>query len=362
MRYASLDILRTLAICVMVVVHFEENLSGKLSPIAGLGAPLFAFLSGMSYRLWVNGQESRGRSAEEISKVSIRRGLFVFGVGFAFNILVWMPADTFNWDVLTFIGAALVVLNVARRMPLSVVVFAAMVCLLLSPVLRALSDYHSYWLNAYYEGDLTLIDVLRGFLSTGYFPVFPWLTYSLAGLVTASLLFRTDGEPPPPIRHVALLGCALMLCSFLAIRLRPWLPEWASRHLLQGWTMYPPTLEYVSGTLGMALLLFSALHAAIDRRTPWKLLAGPLNVAQSMSGYAFTIYVAHHLVHLWPLWIVALAEGEEPTYYWREAMSTAWSLPLALLFLVGCLATMSILGPRRSYGIESCMRWLCDEP
>ena len=60
MRYSSIDILRTFAIFVMVLVHFGENLSGYTSPFTGFGAPLFAFLSGVSYRLWMIGQESRG--------------------------------------------------------------------------------------------------------------------------------------------------------------------------------------------------------------------------------------------------------------------------------------------------------------
>ena len=125
MRYSSIDVLRTFAIFVMVLVHFGENLSGYNSPISGFGAPLFTLLSGVSYRLWVLGQTARGVSELEISKVSIRRGLFVFGLGFAFNLLVWLPKDIFNWDVLTFIGAALLLLNVARRIPLSISVLAA---------------------------------------------------------------------------------------------------------------------------------------------------------------------------------------------------------------------------------------------
>ncbi len=41
MRYASIDILRTIALVVMVLVHFSDNLAGAVLPIAGFGAPLF---------------------------------------------------------------------------------------------------------------------------------------------------------------------------------------------------------------------------------------------------------------------------------------------------------------------------------
>ena len=64
MRLLSIDILRTVAIGMMVLVHFVENLSAGYGlptldatiterpwwlPM-GLAAPLFALLSGVSYR------------------------------------------------------------------------------------------------------------------------------------------------------------------------------------------------------------------------------------------------------------------------------------------------------------------------
>ena len=109
-RLASIDLLRTVAIVTMVLVHFTENLSGYTPPFAGLGAPLFVFLSGVSYFLWSNALVARGQADSAIERISVRRGLFIFGAGFAFNLFVWLPEDIFNWDVLTFIGSALVLL------------------------------------------------------------------------------------------------------------------------------------------------------------------------------------------------------------------------------------------------------------
>ncbi|MCO6454387.1 MAG: DUF1624 domain-containing protein [Pirellulaceae bacterium] len=360
MRYSSIDILRTLAIAVMVIVHFEENLSGYIPPIAGLGAPLFAFLSGMSYRLWVQGQEARQASDEDISKVSIRRGLFVFGVGFAFNILVWLPEDTFNWDVLTFIGAALLLLNQVRHLPLLIPILIGILSLLLSPALRALADWPDYWVEGYFDPDMTLSDVLVGFLVTGYFPMFPWITFSLAGFVTASLIMRPADEPPPPLRPPLLLGAALVTVSAIAVLLTPYLPPPLTRYLVEGWSMYPPTVPYVAGTLGMALILVAGCSLAIDRNPRSARYGRALEVAKMFSRHAFTIYLVHHFVHIWPLWIYAVIQGQEPTAYWKNALPTTVSLPLALLFLLACYLVLRRLGPDSRYGVESWMRWLCD--
>ncbi len=360
MRYPSIDILRTIAIFVMVFVHFGENLSGYSLPVAGLGAPLFAFLSGVSYRLWVIGQESRGKSDLDISKVSARRGLFVIGVGFAFNIFVWLPEDTFNWDVLTFVGAALLVLNFARRLPPSLSVLVSVIALLISPILRAMADYDAYWVNGYFEADLTLSDVWIGFLATGYFPIFPWIAYSLTGLVTASLVFRESPEDRPAKWSPAILGGALMAISGIALAARRYLSNTMSTHVLRGWTMFPPTIEYVLATAGMALFLFGVLHLWVDQNPNRRRFEGVLNITKSFSRYSLTIYVLHHVVHLWPLWIYGLATGNEPTHFWRIAMPTSISLPLAFLFLLCCYLWFCWRGPDERRGIESWMRWLCD--
>lgn len=369
MRYPSIDILRMVAIFIMVIVHFVENLAGYTPKFYGLGAPLFAMLSGVSYRLWVNGQWARGKSEQEISKVSVRRGLFVIVLGFAFNILVWLPEDTFNWDVLTFIGAALLVLNFARRLPLSISVVVAIVSILASPLLRGLADYPAYWTNGYFDPDLTLTDLLVGFTTTGYFPFFPWIAYSLTGFVTASLLFPESPagdaadleEPPPSCWPAVACGGALLTTAGLLILVRPYLPTVISQKLLGGWTMFPPTIEYVLATIGLALLLFGFAHQWVDRNPAALKYTGLLNIAKTFSRYSLTIYVLHHVVHLWPLWVYGVAMGVEPTYFWQQVMSVPEAFGLSLAFLAACYVLFNRIGPNERHGIESWMRWLCDD-
>ncbi|MFN7333358.1 MAG: heparan-alpha-glucosaminide N-acetyltransferase domain-containing protein [Pirellula sp.] len=378
MRYSSIDCLKTIAIVVMVLVHFAENLSGVQLPITGLGAPLFTFLSGLSYRLWVNGLEAKGTSEEEISKRSIRRGLFVFAVGFAFNIFVWLPEDTFNWDVLTMIGFAVLVLNGLRRLPVVISIFLAFGIIFISPMLRGMADYEAYWVNNYFEVDLTLPDVLIGFLVTGFIPIFPWISYSIAGLVTGTILFReqSDGSSSKSVDADSgwdafvsklnskgwlpvLTGGALIGFSGALLAVRPYLPKVLSTHFLEGWHMFPPTIEYVMATIGMASLLFGLTHIWIDRNRTRFFTDGMLDITKTFSQYSFTIYVVHHMVHLWPLWIYGYIMEHEK-YYWQEAMGLGWSLPLAVLFLVVCYFVLRRIGPDRRLGIEGWMRWLCD--
>lgn len=363
MRYPSIDILRTFAICVMVLVHFGENLSGFHSPITGFGAPLFAFLAGVSYCLWSRAQAAGGRSGPEISRISVRRALFVFGTGFAFNILVWLPEDVFNWDVLTCIGASLLFLTVARNLPSGALTAITVASLLASPVLREMVDYAAYWQNGWFDPDMTLPDVIIGFLVTGYFPFFPWIVFPLAGFQAGAMLLADPGVSSgsrSSAWSLVTTGGILFAGSMLLLGLGPFLSTTISRKVLGGWAMFPPTIEYVVCTAGLALVLLGLLHLCVDLNPGVGRWQAGLRVAKDFSRYSFTIYVLHHVVHLWPLWAYALATGQEPVDVWMKAMPLNASIPLALLFLICVGGLVRVLGHNRNYGIEACMRWLCD--
>lgn len=363
MRLASIDILRTVAIVVMVFTHFGENLAGYAPPFAGLGAPLFVFLSGVSFFLWSEGRLARGATEAELTKVSVRRGLFIFCAGFAFNLVVWLPEDLFNWDVLTFIGSALLVLEGARRMPAPIRILVAVLAALVAPILRGVADYPAYWEAGYFECELTLSEALVGYLATGYFPLFPWIAFSLAGYETAARMFGRqvdrDAAPRGPWSP-GRIAVVLVATSVGLLLVRPLLPGPIARGMLGGWSMFPPTTEYLLGTLGMAMGLLAILHRAVDLAERPRVPTGVLRLAKAFSRHSLSIYVLHHIVHLWPLWISAVVAGDEPTAYWREAMPTSISLSLAAVFLAVCAIVLGMLGSRQAWGLERCMRWLCD--
>lgn len=363
MRLASIDILRTVAIVVMVFTHFGENLANYTPPFAGFGAPLFVFLSGVSFFLWSEGRLARSATEAEVTKASVRRGLFVFGAGFAFNLLVWLPEDIFNWDVLTFVGSALLVLELARRMPAPIRLLVAVMAVLVAPILRSMADYPAYWETGYFECDLELSEALVGYLATGYFPIFPWIALSLAGYETAARMFPRAGtraDSAAASSSIGRIGLALVVASIALLFARPLLPVPIARGMLGGWSMFPPTTEYLLGTLGISMGLLAILHKTIDRAAHPPIPPSMLRLAKAFSRHSLSIYVLHYIVHLWPMWIAAVLHGDEPTAYWREAMPTWLSLTLAAAFLALCSVVLARLGTRQAWGLERCMRWLCD--
>lgn len=361
MRYTSIDLLRTVAIGLMVVVHFTENLSGIGWAPAGFGAPLFAFLAGVSFRIWLRSQERKHVPEEAITRVAVRRGVFLFVLGFVFNVLVWLPEDTFNWDVLTMLGTALVLLGLGRHLPPVVWAFAAGVLFVLSPFLRAQADYVSYWPDDYFQCEWTLPDVLIGYLSTGYFPLFPWLVFPIVGYLAGQVVFpdSPDDTGPPSVRPVVTAGTVFVLLAVLGEVGHTLLPEPIPTRLLTGWTMFPASVEYVCGSLGLALLSFAALHVWVDRRNglaKWPRLTA---AAETLSRHSLTMYLLHHVLHLWPLWVCGAVMGDEPTEFWRQAMPVWVSAALVPPCLAVCFVLFRWAERWNWPTVERLMRWLC---
>lgn len=339
MRYHAIDLLRTVAIVLMVTVHFLENLAGVNWAPAGFGAPLFGFLVGVSYRLWLQGQIARDVSDAAITRSTLRRGAMIFLLGLAFNVVVWLPEDAFNWDVLTLIGTALVVLGLIRDTPAFVPLTLALTLFVAGPVLRSYTGYEEYWAQPYYDYDWTVADIALGYLVNGYFPVVPWLLFPMVGFVAGAGVFPPDAKGGPTWRRVArvaYLGLAALAAS-LALRLaRAFGTGPVASKLLGEWTMFPPSPEYLLGTTGGILLAFAACAWWIDGRGGLDRLPGVTSVARTMSRYSLSVYVLHHVAHVWPLWVVGWYTGKGVTDSWRKAAGWPVALALVPIFLVAC--------------------------
>jgi len=364
-RQRSIDLLRAIAIVLMVVVHFAENLSGWYGPAGGpltglreawwlptgFAAPTFTFLSGLSYRIWEDLQRQRGWDERAITKATIRRGLFLVGLGFAFNVLVWLPEDVFNWDILTLIGVGLLAFAVARGLPDTAILAATAAIVAVAPTLRLIVDYTTYWSSGFYDYDFTLADVTIGWLVTGYFPIFPWLALPLAG-------YAVGRRAAASTRAALLAGGVLVTTSAALIRTWPHLPAAITGDTAQAWAMFPATTAYVLGTLGGVVLALAMAHRLLDSRPDrWRWF---MDWVTPLSRHALSIYLLHHVVHVWPLWAAGLVWQGDATGLWQRAMPVAAAVALAAGFLMAAALLFRWLDRLGLPTAESTMRWLCD--
>ena len=232
-RLAYIDWLRGLACLLMFQTHCYDAWLGeparrsKFFMYSQLGgtfpAPLFLFLSGVSFALVTDKLLQKGLPPNQIAKTTIRRGAEVFGLGLLFRVqefaisLGWAPwSDLGRVDILNCIGVSMMLMGVlcwgvlttrvgrtflsdqsipsdrARtgifepraRLCLSAVAVTTAIALL-TPLLWTTwrPRFLPWQLETYINGVHNL-----GTPQSWLFPIFPWSAFAFAGLTFGFIL------------------------------------------------------------------------------------------------------------------------------------------------------------------------------
>ena len=249
-RLAYVDWMRGLACVLMFQTHCYDS---WLSPAARkslffswsqLGgtfpAPLFIFLSGISFALVTERLREKGASSGEVARTTLRRGAEIVGLGLLFRVqelalgFPWSPwTDLLRVDVLNILGLSMILMGVlcwitARRnsgdapsLPFAVAAsrnrviaascIAAAAVALATPLLW--TTYRPRWLpwplESYING-VHIFDKPQPWL----FPIFPWSAFAFAGLGVGFLFFTKFGKAKEGLLFALLgiggaLGCGL---------------------------------------------------------------------------------------------------------------------------------------------------------
>ncbi len=252
-RLAYIDWMRGLACVLMFQTHcYDSWLSPEArksslyvwSQLGGtLPAPLFLFLSGISFALVTERLREKDMARREIAKTTIRRGAEIFALGLLFRVQEyalgyrWSPwTDLLRVDILNMLGLSMMLMGLlcwlsARRTPanasmlsqsvkasrdrgilagLSAAALVAMVTPLLWTTYRP--SRLPWPLESYING----VHVF-GTPQPWLFPLFPWSAFAFAGLAVGFFLFTDIAKRMEGITFAAL-GAAGALACFLSIR------------------------------------------------------------------------------------------------------------------------------------------------
>lgn len=295
----------------MIHVHVVEWLSGyydshttlyQLGELTGsFPAPLFTFLVGMSLFISVKKQKSEGVDPQLIADRNLRRGVAIFFFGLLFLIFVWMPEEVFAWDILTFIGASLLILFPLRNLSSKRLVSLIIFILVVSPVIRIYTDFHSHW-NKWgeYVPSLEMPGVLMGFFANAYFPLLPWLVFPLAGYLVGRACFGGSELHLP--KKLLPAGVALVIVSLGMMFLSSALAvDGIAAGYIAPFTFYPASTSYVLLAMGINIVLFVIFFRLFDLREKVNENNPFLVFCRRYSRYALTAYVVHHALFLWAL-------------------------------------------------------------
>lgn len=366
-RLTSIDVMRTVAILLMIQIHFVENLSQpgeystiyQISSILGtLSAPIFTFLVGIS--LFISFKRMKALGKLYIRNRTIKRGIFLFFVGLSFAFTIWGPEYLFDWDVLTLIAFSILILYPLRSLKPAYLVLISLGIIILSPMLRKWTGYFSYWnreiLPPEYTYELTFSDIFWGFWVNGYFPVFPWIVFPILGFVTGQWFLNSDSDEIKNKRHHILfwVGISMVLSGVIILFINSKLnPSEILSWYLSPYEFYPATTSFIIINLGLLWLLFYFLRIYLDLRAVqsrrW------ITFFHRYSRFSLTTYVVHHAVHLWPLRIAGAVWHQDHMYYYANVMSPPLALVLAFIFTLLFYFCLSIWD---RYGSKYSLEWI----
>ncbi|WP_394828157.1 DUF1624 domain-containing protein [Pendulispora albinea] len=358
-RVDAVDLLRGVVMIVMAIDHSRDFFSGamfdptdlkKTTPalfftriVTHICAPTFMLLAGTGAYLSL----SRGKSRAEVSRFLWTRGLALVIAEETIMRIAWrfklygLPIDgSTMWGL----GWSMIALSALIHLPIRgmAVVGAAMV--LFHNLLDSFTG--ESW------GPLRFIWVFLhgGFVGTPERPIL-WVGYSLipwAGVMALGYAMGpiVRGDPARRRRFFFYTGLSLTF-GFMVLRFtnvygdrHPWSPQASPILTVMSFLTtekYPPSLLFLTMTLGPMLLLLSALDGLKGRVANWLLIYG-------------RVPLFYYLAHIFLLHIMAfvLAYAVDKPLPWTPAWALSgppianygWDLPMVYLMWLAAVAAL----------------------
>jgi uncharacterized membrane protein len=284
-RTASIDLLRGIVMVIMALDHARDFLGqtpfdptdlDKTNPalfftrwITHFCAPTFVFLAGTS--AWL----SRAKKTDsELSLFLLKRGVWLVFFEIAINNLCWSFDLTYSFTILQVIwaiGCSMIFLSLLVRLSPGVIAAIGLAIVLSHNAFDHLDPgdkppWHTLWAVAHHpDFGLSLGTHRYGV----FYPLIPWIGVMALGYAFGSIFRTASGTTQPREQRTRLIfriGLAVTIGFVLVRALNVYgdPTPWAPRGTLIGTVMsfldcqkYPPSLCYLTMTLGPAILLLS---------------------------------------------------------------------------------------------------------
>ena len=293
-RDVAIDTLRGLAIFTMVAANMAPYFLIEPHPFwfrfyGSFAAPLFIFISGMMVALTA---QTKGHSW----KYFLIRGLLIVMIGALIDVVMWNIYPFTTVDVLYLIGISLPVAYFFSRLNRSYQLLIVTIIFLVTPILQNIFGYSDYPTEFYLTGEQTTIvenqtSIFNHWLVDGWFPIFPWLGFSLFGVILANLRMNYEKFE----KNSLLLGIGILI---LGIIIWYFFPGKFLTRAGYSEVFYPPTIGYILSAIGVILTLFSI----VDYR-PAIIMYKPLQALgeSALFMYIFHLALGRYIIsNIWP--------------------------------------------------------------
>lgn len=288
-RDRTIDTLRGLAIFIMVGANMAASVAAQPHPYVlrlygSFAAPLFILLSGMMVAYTA---QTKGHGWKHF----LLRGSLIMMVGVFVDVVIWNGVFPFvDVDILYLIGLSIPLsflylrLGAVSQWGLIVLIF------LLTPFLQKILGYTEYVNPIFLWGGQiktvpvkTETGILNHWIVDGWFPIFPWLAFSLLGVKFAHQRWKYHTLDIFSSKTVFYLGLSVVILGGVIWWLYPGsllIREDAIE------LFYPPTIGYIVTALGLILVLF-----CIVVQQPSLFLYGPLQPLGESSLFMYVIHI-----------------------------------------------------------------------
>lgn len=219
-RMGFIDALRGVAVLLMIAQHVSIWVCAQshgsvfilmTGALGGLSAPFFVTLSGMGAALL---SERRDRP----DFLLVTRGGMILGFGYIMNLLTPHWFSPGSWYVLHMIGTALITAPLLRRLSDTGLILSVFVVLAAAGMFQNYLDTPFRLFNRHMAAPVDLTGIIRYALAEGYFPIFPWIAFFMAGFLTGRWLIDNRLDKA---RLLAFLFLAIMAVLSLTYAIGP---------------------------------------------------------------------------------------------------------------------------------------------
>ncbi|MEW6364819.1 MAG: heparan-alpha-glucosaminide N-acetyltransferase domain-containing protein [Acidobacteriota bacterium] len=378
-RVLSIDVMRGCALIGMVLDHFQlyfgNDQAANTWPyflmdhaLGDWGAACFLMMMGMSQVL---STARRGFPDDSLLlRRAVIRSLYIFGIGLLMLALTWGPSQLWQWDILTLMGFATVVLYGCRSLRSRAILLSAAGLGLAAPILRGTTEFAAYWggglrnvpfISEYLPGAYVepiakyhviwqVKPIVLGFLANGYFPLFPWLMFPLIGFVLGRRI--VEGKARGDVLHLFVLGASLATAGLATAYAARGAPAAA---VIGGFiaplSFSPDSSSMVLFQTGMVLASYSFLFYFFDVLKIGNAAEGHFGRLLSLtSRFSLSFYFLHYLIIGWTLLAVYLVSGQ---YRISSLMNDIPALACGLAAIVALEVTLYLWQKTRGrYSLE----------
>jgi len=252
-RDVTIDILRGLAIFIML----GANLVGGITDInnfplwfhiyCSIAAPVFITVAG--YMAAFNGLRKNYNF-----EYYLKRGGMILAAGIFIDAAIWRMPPLCTFDVLYLIGFSMPVIYFYNKLNLKVQILLIAAVLLTTALMQKYIPYSAFTFDFNEWKGFSFFTVIKAFLYDGWFPVFPWIAFPMAGAAFAKYRGSLGGLKAFTAGIIiAAAGSAWLYFGYSAKEHFDLL----IRRVPYGEIFYPATAAFCIAAFGTVLTLFS---------------------------------------------------------------------------------------------------------